>query len=775
VHTSVFVKLPIIERPGEYILIWTTTPWTLAANTALAVNPELDYARVKQDWDVLYLSVGTLDRLKSGYELLGTVKGSELVGLHYQGPFSDLPAQEGLETRVVAWSDVGEDEGTGVVHIAPGCGAEDFELSREHNLPVLVPIDESGVYYPNYGWLAGKQVSEVAQLIFDDLARKGLLYKTEEYLHRYPVCWRCQEELVFRLVDEWFISCHQLREPMIEEARKVKWVPDYAGKRMEDWLNNMGDWCISRKRFWGLPLPFFKCSCGETIVVGSRKELEELAVSGMETLPELHRPWIDEVRLKCPKCGGVALRVTEVGDCWLDAGIVAFSTLGYLDEDNSYWQKWFPADFVVEMREQIRLWFYTMLFMSVTLTGEAPYRSALVYEKVHDEQGRPMHKSWGNAIWFDDAVDKMGADVMRWVYAGANIQTNLNFGFGVGSEAVRKLLTLWNVYSFFVMYARLDKWQGSWDMGHGAWEADHESRPEIDRWVLSRLNSLVTDVTVSLETYEVARVTQLVEEFVDDLSNWYVRLSRRRFWKSQEDEDKESAYSTLYEALVTLARLLAPIMPFTTEKIYQNLVRSVDESVPESVHLCDWPVADQSLVDRRLMDETESVMKVVRLGRSARNAAGIKVRQPLPMVFMKPSSLTEQEAVKRNELLILDELNVKALSFVQAEMPEGLQIVEEAGTVVALDTALTEELVREGLVRDLIRRIQNMRKEMHFKVDDHILIHYHASGRLLEAIQAFEDYIKQETLADVLEASDAVDGQTVKIGPEQLEIRLGKA
>ena len=259
-------------------------------------------------------------------------------------------------------------------------------------------------------------------------------------------------------MDEWFISCEQLREPMIRESRKVRWVPDYAGKRMEDWLNNMGDWCISRKRFWGLPLPFFECSCGEFTVVGSRKELEELAVSGMDDLPELHRPWIDDVRIRCPKCGGTAERVPEVGDCWLDAGIVPFSTLGYLDEDNSYWQKWFPAEFVCEMREQIRLWFYAMLFMSVTLTGKSPYRAALVYEKVHDEQGRPMHKSWGNAIWFDDAVEKMGADVMRWIYASANIQNNLNFGYGIGHEVVRKLLTLWNVYSFFVMYANVDEW-----------------------------------------------------------------------------------------------------------------------------------------------------------------------------------------------------------------------------------------------------------------------------------------------------------------------------
>ncbi|MHB1458591.1 MAG: isoleucine--tRNA ligase [Armatimonadota bacterium] len=839
-HTSVYLKLPIIELPGEHILVWTTTPWTLTANVALAVHPDLDYARVRQGDDILYLSAGTVEKLKPGYEILNTVKGNDLVGLHYRGPFYDLPAQEDIETKIVSWTDVGEEEGVGVVHIAPGCGEEDYNLSVETGLPAIVPIDENGFFYHNFGWISGRHVSEVASLIFEDLRSKDLLYKLQEYEHRYPVCWRCQSELVFRLVDEWFISCDQIREPMIREAAKVRWVPEYAGKRMEDWLNNMGDWCISRKRFWGLPLPFYQCQCGHMTVIGSKKELESLAISGLECLKELHRPWIDGVIIRCPECGGMAERVTEVGDCWLDAGIIPFSTLDYMNEDKSYWEKWFPAEFICEMREQIRLWFYSMLFMGVTLEGRTPYKAALVYEKVHDEAGKPMHKSHGNAIWFDDAVEKMGADIMRWIYAGSNVQTNLNFGYHKGQEVVRNLLTMWNVYSFFVTYALVDDWKPSAMPGEGERKAPVN---ELDRWILSRLHTLIADVTTELDNYEPARVTQAIDSFVDDLSNWHVRLSRRRFWKSQADDDKQSAYSALYEVLVTLTKLLAPILPFTAEEMYQNLVRSVFPDAPESVHHCDWPVSDPSLIDERLMAETDAVMKVVRLGRSARNASGLKVRQPLASFTVKPSSLLEKEAILNNEKLMLDELNIKSIILVdsasgmvkhslkpnfsllgpkygklmpkiretlanadqdalaskalegesiQLEVdgqvltlepeelavesitPENISCIEESGTVVAVDTTLTEELIQEGLVRDLVRMIQNLRKESGFNVDDRITIEYQAEGQLAAAIASHEEYIRQETLANSLTASSDSEFTSEKIAGETAGLRLHK-
>ena len=839
-HTSVYLKLPIIERPGEHILVWTTTPWTLTANVALAVHPDLDYARVRQGDDILYLSAGTVEKLKPGYEILNTVKGNDLVGLHYRGPFYDLPAQEEIKTKIVSWTDVGEEEGVGVVHIAPGCGEEDYNLSVETGLPAIVPIDENGFFYHNFGWISGRHVSEVASLIFEDLRSKDLLYKLQEYEHRYPVCWRCQSELVFRLVDEWFISCDQIREPMIREAAKVRWVPEYAGKRMEDWLNNMGDWCISRKRFWGLPLPFYQCQCGHMTVIGSKKELESLAISGLECLKELHRPWIDGVIIRCPECGGMSERVTEVGDCWLDAGIIPFSTLDYMNEDKSYWEKWFPAEFICEMREQIRLWFYSMLFMGVTLEGRTPYKAALVYEKVYDEAGKPMHKSHGNAIWFDDAVEKMGADIMRWIYAGSNVQTNLNFGYHKGQEVVRNLLTMWNVYSFFVTYALVDDWKPSAMPGEGQRKAPVN---ELDRWILSRLHTLIADVTTELENYEPARVTQAIDSFVDDLSNWHVRLSRRRFWKSQADDDKQSAYSALYEVLVTLTKLLAPILPFTAEEMYQNLVRSVFPDAPESVHHCDWPVSDPSLIDERLMAETDAVMKVVRLGRSARNASGLKVRQPLASFTVKPSSLLEKEAILNNEKLILDELNIKSIILVDSASgmvkhslkpnfsllgpkygkimpkiretlanadqdtlaakvlagesieldvdgqvltlepeelavesitPENISCIEESGTVVAVDTTLTEDLIQEGLVRDLVRMIQNLRKESGFNVDDRITIEYQAEGQLAAAIASHEEYIRQETLANTLTASSDGEFTSEKIAGETAGLRLYK-
>lgn len=840
-HTSIYLKLPILEKPGEHMLVWTTTPWTLTANVALAVHPDLDYAKVRQNDEIFYMSAGTVEKLKSDYEIIGTVKGSELIGLHYRGPFYDLPAQSNIDPKVVSWTDVGEEEGVGVVHIAPGCGEEDYNLSQELGLPALVPIDENGYYYNNYGWLAGKHVNEVTSLIFDDLRAKDLVYRLQEYEHRYPVCWRCHSELVFRLVDEWFISCDHIRDSMIREAKKVKWIPEYAGKRMEDWLHNMGDWCISRKRFWGLPLPFYNCHCGHMTVIGSRDELEKLAISGLEKLKELHRPWIDHVVIRCPKCGGMAERVSEVGDCWLDAGIVPFSTLNYMDEDKSYWKKWFPAQFICEMREQIRLWFYSMLFMSVTLEDTTPYKSVLVYEKVHDESGKPMHKSHGNAIWFDDAVEKMGADIMRWIYAGSNIQNNLNFGYHKGQDVVRNLLTLWNVYSFFTTYALVDNWTPSYMPGEGERK---EPASELDSWILSRLHALIADTTDALENFDSAHVTLAIDSFVDDLSNWHVRLSRRRFWKSQADDDKQSAYCTLYEVLVTLSKLLAPILPFMAEEMYQNLVLSVFPDAPESVHLCDWPKSDASLINERLMAETDAVMKVVRLGRSARNASGLKVRQPLSLLTVKPSSRLEYEAIVNNTQLILDELNMKSIELadtasglvshtlkpnfsllgpkygklmpkirevlstsdqnnlasavlegknieitvdgelitlepeevmVESTTPENLSCIEESGTVVAVDTVLTDELIQEGLIRDLVRMIQSLRKDSNFNVDDHITIEYHAEGQLAIAIGLHEDYIRQETLADSIKSVDVSDGFVKdKISGEEVAIKLQK-
>ncbi|PIX37726.1 MAG: isoleucine--tRNA ligase, partial [Armatimonadetes bacterium CG_4_8_14_3_um_filter_66_20] len=661
-HTSVFLKLPLLDAEGERLMVWTTTPWTLTSNTACAVHPEFTYAKVRQHGEVLYLSAGTLSCLSGEYERLGEVKGADLVGRPYRGPFHDLPAQAEVETRIVAWGLVGEEEGTGVVHIAPGCGAEDFDLSKELGLSVLVPIDDNGTFVEGFGWLTGQHVQGVAQPIFEDLEKKGVLYKLEDHEHRYPVCWRCSEELVFRLVDEWFIRSDEVRPVMIREVAKVRWVPEHAGKRMEDWLNNMGDWCISRKRFWGLPLPFYPCQqCGEMTVVGSRAELEQLACAGLDQLQELHRPWIDAVQIVCPTCSATVTRLEDVGDCWLDAGIIPFSTLGYLSDDRSYWEKWFPAEFITEMREQIRLWFYSMLFMGVTLEGQTPYRNVLTYEKMNDEHGKPMHKSHGNAIWFDAAAERMGADVMRWIYAQQSLYNNLNFGYGPAEEVKRKLATLWNVLSFFTLYANLDQ------PALSATPAPDLPRTQLDKWILARLQQLIEEVTESLDSFQPASATRSVEAFLEDLSNWYVRRNRRRFWKSESDADKQAAYQTLWDVLSTLAKLVAPILPFSAETIYQGLVRPVDPDAPESVHLCDYPQAQEALKDGQLVADTATVMRVVSLGRAARVNAQLKVRQPLAKVFVKVREQAERDALARLQTQVLEELNVKALQVVEDE------------------------------------------------------------------------------------------------------------
>ena len=809
-HRSVYLALPLLDRPDESILVWTTTPWTLAANVALAVHPDLNYVKVRQDGRYYYLSAHTTGFLRPGYEVVATLKGRDLVGLRYQAPFGEVPAQAGIEHRVVPWEDVGEEEGTGVVHIAPGCGAEDFELSRTLGLPVVVPIDEAGTYVPGFGELSGHSVRETNERIFANLEAKGLVYKLHDYLHRYPACWRCGEELLFRLADEWFISVQEVRPRLQREAARVCWEPPSAGKRMDDWLTNMGDWCISRKRYWGLPLPFYPCACGQLTVVGSREELRELVVEGLEGLRELHRPWIDAVVIRCPACGQPVRRISEVGDAWLDAGIVPYSTLHYLS-DRAYWERWFPADFITEMREQIRLWFYSMLFMSVTLEDRTPYLSVLAYEKLLDERGRPMHRSLGNAIWFDEAAERMGADVMRWLYASQPVQSNLLFGYGPAEEVKRKLLTLWNTYSFFVTYATLDRF----DPVHAhvpTWE-----RAVLDRWILSELHVLIRDVRVALDGYDPAAATRAIERFVDDLSNWYVRRSRRRFWRSGDDRDKQAAYLTLYEVLTALLRLLAPFLPFLTEAMYQNLVRSVDPEAPESVHHCSYPISDGALIDEALAVRVAQTRTLVSLGRAARNQAAIRVRQPLAALRIAAadgaSALPPELAAD-----VREELNVKRLEFVsdlagvvervvrpdlkvlgprlgrevqavvaalrggqftvqadgsveaagQRLAPDEVQVTltprpgfaaaEADGFTVALETTLSPELVGEGRAREIAHRIQTMRKEAGFRVEDRIVTYYSGAPELEALLDAEAEYVKGETLSVELLRGAAPNG-----------------
>ena len=690
-HLSLYVRLPLVERPGEYLLVWTTTPWTLAANVAAAVHPELEYVKVEQDGEFYYLAEKLLPVLKQlkgrdkgDYHVVEALKGRDLVGLKYRGPFDELPATQGVEHTVVPWKDVSAEEGTGIVHIAPGCGREDFGLGKEFNLAVIAPVDDFGVYTEGYDWLSGKSADSVGEQVAENLVQKGLLYRPQKYKHRYPVCWRCKKPLIFRLVDEWFISMENLRYEIMEVVKQIKWIPAFGFDREMDWLTNMDDWMISKKRYWGLALPIYDCpECGTFEVIGSKEELKARAVSGWEEFAghSPHRPWVDQVKIACKGCGAVVERIKDVGNPWLDAGIVPFSTMGYRSNPE-YWKKWFPADFVTEsFPGQFKNWFYSMLVMSTVLENTAPFKTLFGYGTLMGEDGKPMHKTSDNFVEFDAAAERVGSDTMRWLYANHAPEQNLNFPRVPTDEDMevatrtgrpvrlsekwmlvrRTLDKIWNIYSFFVTYANID----------GFDPTQHtlavKERPEIDRWIISELHQTIRAVTEGLEQYDTEHPAEAIQEFLEDLSNWYVRRNRKRFYSTGMDNDKVAAYLTLYECLTTLLTLLAPFVPFTSEELYQNLVRSVDEKAPFSVHLCDWPLVDESLIDEKLTRETHLVMRVVGLGRATREKAQIKVRQPLNALHVRVTSQSEEGALTRLKDQVLEELNIKQLNLLSAD------------------------------------------------------------------------------------------------------------
>ncbi|HLE99524.1 MAG TPA: isoleucine--tRNA ligase [Gaiellaceae bacterium] len=806
-HPSLYVRFPLKERETESLAVWTTTPWTLPANVAAAVNPEAEYGLTADGewWSVT---------LKPDEAFTRVVRGEELLGLEYEGPFDHLPAQEGVVHRVIPWDDVSLAEGTGIVHIAPGAGAEDFELSRVHGLPVLAPLDEGGRMLPGFGF-DGLSTSEVEQPVADDLERRGLLLQAGRIVHRYPTCWRCGTPLVFRVVDDWFISAEEIRQPMLDANATVEWTPDFYSKRMDDWLRNMDDWNISRKRYFGLPLPFYPCECGHLNVIGSRQELEARAVRGLPQLQELHRPWIDEVVIRCEACEQEVRRIPEVGDAWLDAGIVPLSTLGWQSPaylpggngtgaaagltnadlpDHAYWEQWFPANWISEMREQIRLWFYSISFMSVTLIGRSPYQRVLTYEKLLDETGREMHRSWGNAIEVNEAFDRMGADIMRWQYCSQPPSQNLLFGYGPAYEIQRKLLTLWNSCKFLVDYANVEGWKPEWsDLATGP-SGDLEP---LDRWLVARTRALVAGATEAYESWLTVDAVRAYESFVEDVSNWYIRRSRRRFW-----DGNATALATLWYALVQGLRVVAPLMPFLTDHLWRVLTEPCADA-PESIHLAGWP--EVGAPDSALLDEIAELRRVVELGRQARATSGLKLRQPLRALVVEGASLARGHAEEiADELRVLDvtfgtvdasELRVRPnlpllgpklgreLGVVRAaleagdfeELPEGgfrvaghelaaeevlverrgkegWAVATSDGVTVALDLHLDEDLLVRGRVYDLVHAVNTMRKETGLELTDRITLVLPASDA--DLLQ-HADWIARETLAVSVEADGA--------------------
>lgn len=822
-HKSVFFKLPIKEREGESFLVWTTTPWTIPANVALAVHPELDYGLYEKDGEKLII-VTTLSEkvLGKDWKQVEKISGKKLVGLHYLAPFDDLDRpqaalaenKENFHSVIGSEDLVTDEEGTGIVHIAPGAGSEDFVLGKEKNLPVIDVIDESAVYLEGLGDFTGLNAKDKPEIILEYLKKQGKhLFKIESYTHRYPTCWRCKSELVWRVVDEWYISMDELRHKMKDVTRKINWIPPFGLDREIDWLNNMHDWLISKKRYWGLALPIWECECGHFEVIGSKDELQEKAVEGWEAFAgnTPHKPWIDKIKIECPKCNKKASRIPDVGNPWLDAGIVPFSTLKYF-EDKDYWKKWFPPAFICEsFPGQFKNWFYSLIAMGTVLENTNPFETVLGYATVKDEKGDEMHKSSGNAIWFDDGAEKIGVDVMRWMYCSQRPENNLRFGYGPADDVRKKLLLLWNVYSFFVTYANIDNPELSL--------LQKAPKHKLDRWIMSDLNSFIKKTNNSMEKFNTADVIMDAERFIDNLANWYVRRSRRRFWKSESDTDKAEAYNVLYTVLIKLSQTLAPFIPFMTEAIYQNLRRDKD---PESVHLCDYPEAGEEFIDQELNDKMDSVLKIVRLGRAVREKNQVKIKQPLGNIMVSGVKLDDDELNSQ----IKEELNVKKITYItekqvdsygekqiklnfpvlgkkygaqvkiiQKELAKGFEkdadgnlkvgnfvlgpgefvetfsakegfgIIDEGAVVVVMDLDISKELKKEGLAREIVRVIQDMRKQADYKVSDRIYVTWTTNDSDIKNIFADKDlssYIAKEVLAtDIMQA-----GQADRISPD---------
>ena len=835
---SVWVKFKLdLAQPGgsetarsllsttvpTYFLAWTTTPWTLPGNTALAVAPEADYAVVEVDDGYLILADALLEQAGlGGYKVVGVVKGSVLVGLHYEPLYSNIEIRYVKEDkrayRVIGGDFVSLEEGTGIVHIAPAYGEIDFEVGGREGLPLVHTVELNGMVTTNLvtgftpkareyiqrseapvtlrpaRWKldlpgAGKFVKDADKDILDDLKSRGLLFRSERITHTYPFCWRCESPLLYYAKQTWYIRTTEVKEELISGNAEINWYPDYIKYgRFGDWLENNVDWAFSRERYWGTPLNIWRCSsCGNCECVGGVDELRaQPSLSGLTTPLDLHRPYMDEITFACSKCDGRMQRVPEVIDCWFDSGAMPVAQWHYPFENEDKFKQNFPADFICEAVDQTRGWFYSLHAISTLLFNRPCFKNVICLGHVVDAQGDKMSKSKGNVIDPWAVINNYGADALRWyMLVSTTGEDNHRFSTKMLEETIRKFfLTLWNTYSFFTLYANIDRFV---PQPSTADSDQPKAFTELDNWISSELNRLISEVSKLMDSYNPTSATRRIEGFIDNLSNWYVRRNRRRFWKSENDADKLAAYTTLHQCLVTLSQLLAPFVPFIAEELYQNLFRSVNPEARESVHLTDFPIADEAKINDKLNGDVELAMKISSLGRAARAKAGIKVRQPLDKALVGVETEGEKKALKNLATEVMEEINVKQLVILseakeREELPSNMpdySVTNDARYWVAISTELTPELIAEGVSRELVRHLQNMRRNAKFDITDHIITYYQTKEPLIkQVINTFADYIKQETLSQELIDGllpDRAHGEKHRISNSEVSLAIEKA
>jgi len=782
---SILKPAALSEKPA-YFLAWTTTPWTLPGNTALAVAPGAEYSVMEGEQDYLILAMQLTGRVKlEGYKEAGVILGEDLAHLQYEPLFNphdfgvhrvSLPslyvqeARKDLTYPVISADFVSLEEGTGIVHIAPAFGEVDFDAGMDRGLDFVQPVDLEGKVTGIY-LFAGKFVKDADPLILDDLKSHDLLYLSERIIHTYPFCWRCETPLLYYAKKAWYIRTTAAKDRLISGNAEINWYPSHIKYgRFGDWLENNVDWAFSRERYWGTPLNIWCCSsCGNYECVGSVDELKAMPnLRGLDEPLDLHRPFVDRITFNCSRCGGDMRRIPEVIDCWFDSGAMPIAQWHYPFENRDKFEQNFPADFICEAVDQTRGWFYSLHAISTLLFEQPCFKNVICLGHVVDAQGEKMSKAKGNVIDPWTVVNDYGADVLRWYLLASGPAENIHrFSTQMVAETMRKvLLTLWNTYSFFVLYANIDCFVPQ--------PSASAIFAELDNWIISELNRLVAEVTKAMDSYEPTSAARYIQSFIDDLSNWYVRRSRRRFWKSENDADKLAAYTTLYQCLVTLSQLLAPFIPFISEELYQNLVCSINPEAKESVHLTDFPVADKAKINDKLDSDVRLAMKIASLGRAARAKVGIKVRQPLAKAMVKVESEEEGEALGKLATEIEEEINVKELVILSPSPPvipseaknleefsldlPGYSIASDGRYTVAISTELTPELAAEGISREIVRRLQNMRRAANFDVADYITSYYQAEESIERVIAAFGDYIKLETLSRELIAGFPPNG-----------------